>query len=107
MNFPITRERLQNYLQDEVFLVERKERLERVIQKICKNVELTLLKTTNKFYVFNITADIFGSMRYQIENKMPQPTSILDEVMDRLKELFIDCKIQVDTLNGYILIDWS
>jgi hypothetical protein len=40
-------------------------------------------------------------------NRMPQPTSILEDVLDKLKELFLDCIIQVDPLKTYIIIDWS
>jgi hypothetical protein len=109
MNFPITRERLQNYIHNEAVLMERKQRLEKIIQTICKEVEEKVLRTKDTKYIYRITHDIQGSLRASngYGNRMPQPTSILEDVLDKLKELFLDCIIQVDPLKTYIIIDWS
>lgn len=109
MDFPITRERLQNYTKNEAVLVERKQRLEKVIQTICKEVEQCVLRNNDTKYIYRITNDIQGSLRATngYGNRMPQPTSILEDVLDKLKELFLNCIIQVDPLKTYIIIDWS
>jgi hypothetical protein len=109
MNFPITREKLQNYIKNEAVFVERKQRLEKVIQTICKEVEQNVLRNNDTKYIYRITNDIQGSLRASNSsgNRMPQPTSILEDVLDTLKKLFLDCIIQVDPLKTYIIIDWS
>lgn len=109
MKFPITRERLQQYRSNEFLSNETEERINKVIDTICKSIERTIINTNERKYVYDIdfNSNIKANLRQTMGVILPQQKSILNEVLERLKEKFIDCKILVDPLEKYILIDWS
>jgi hypothetical protein len=107
MKFPITRERLQQYRSNEFLSNETEERINKVIDDICKSIERTIINTNERKYVYDIDSNIKANLRPTMGVVLPQQKSILNEVLERLKEKFLDCKILVDPLEKYILIDWS
>ena len=100
MEFPITRERLQNYKANEAQAVETKQRVSKEIKQICKDVEIVLLTSNERKYVYRIPPTN-SPIRYI------NPKGIVKEIIEALENTFIDCKIILDPLETYILIDWS
>ena len=110
MEFPITRRRLQNYRDGEAIFVETEQRIEKVVNRICKDVEHTILTTNEHRYKYNLNMEVFGHLRVNptlYNYKFRQQPSILNQVLYALRERFLDCYITTDPLNTYILIDWS
>jgi len=110
MEFPISRERLQNYKLNEALSVENKQRVLREIQKICKDVEITVLTTNERKFVYRISGDIKNSNLRVTSNNMrrDQPVNILKELLvAEIHNTFPDCTVIVDPLETYIIIDWS
>jgi hypothetical protein len=117
MEFPITRERLQNYRANEAISVETKQRVLKEIQKICKDVEFTVLNTNDTRYIYRISRDITnpncrptGAVhcdRNSRPNILAQPVKVLNELLIAIKNTFPDSNIVVDPLETYIVIDWS
>lgn len=99
MEFPITREQLQTY---NVLEYHRKKQFDQHIKIICGRVELTVLGGKERHYK-HMTAHI----KHNYVQGVGQFSPILSDVLAKLKELFVDCKVLVDPLETYILIDWS
>ena len=104
MQFPITRQRLQNYRNDEAAEAYAKERINKAVSEICHQVESIAKTGRHQKFTYtlrnNLTAEYmsvdFGNIR-----------PVLDDVLSKLRELFPDSTIQVDPLKTYILVDWS
>ena len=62
MEFPITCKRLQNYREDEATEVNAKQRLAKIIEKICKDIENILLTTDERKYVYRIEGSVYGKL---------------------------------------------
>ena len=109
MEFPITRERLQNYRANEAVLVETKQRVLKEIQQICKDVEKTVLTTNDRKYVYRIPRHVkHGVTRPRYDGViMVHGASILNELVVAIQNTFPDSTVVVDPLETYILIDWS
>ena len=109
MEFPISRERLQNYRVNEAVSVETKQRVLKEIQQICKDVERTVLATDDSKYVYRISHEVKGG--YLRPGNSPisrvQPVGILKELLVAIKNTFPDSNVIVDPLETYIVIDWS
>lgn len=108
MEFPITRERLRNYKKNEACQVKNRRRVDTVIKEICNHVEIVATNGKDRTYKVDINqprrdATIMG----YIDQTLGMLPSVLDDILLKLYELFPDCKIQVDPLKTYILIDWS
>jgi hypothetical protein len=104
MEFPITRQRLQNYKLHEALSVENKQRVLREIQMICKDVERTVLTTNERKFVYRISGDIKNSNNLRLN----QAVNTLKELLvAEVRKTFPDCTIIVDPLETYIIIDWS
>lgn len=109
MDFPISRERLQNYKIHEAALVETKQRISKEIQQICKDVEKTVLTTNERRYVYRIPAHVKNGELRPSNNpvSLVHPIRCLREVVLAIKNTFPDSNVTVDPLETYILIDWS
>jgi len=109
MEFPITKERLQNYRENEASLVDARKRVDAVVQKICKEIERVVLTTRDQRYLYMIDHSyIYGILPPMNSVVTPvKQIKILQTVLDDLLALFPDSKISVDPLETYILIDWS
>ena len=108
MEFPITRERLQNYRLHEALAVETRQRVAKEMEEICKNVEGTVLGTNDRRYVYRMPGHVkHPNLRESNRIRMPQPTSILKELIQAIGKAFPDSTITLDPLETYILIDWS
>lgn len=108
MEFPISRERLQNYRVNEAVVVETKQRVLKEIQNICKDVERTVLSTNYTKYVYRISHEVKGGFLRQTTSVMlPQSGGIIKELLHALKIKFPDSNIILDPLETYIVIDWS
>ena len=110
MEFPISRERLQKYREGEADRVEKKERLQKTVSKICKEIEKQVLTTYAKSYIYAIhPTDKAGWTRPT--NFPPlmhsESVSIVPQIRAELGRLFPDCEIIIDPSEEYILIDWS
>jgi hypothetical protein len=112
MQFPITRRRLQAYKNDEYLINETRQRIDKIVKYICDNIEKTVITSGQRKYIYQMSHVrelrelIQGKARFSDSNLPTQP-DILEQVLDALKEKFIDCDIVVDPLETYILIDWS
>jgi len=108
MEFPITRERLQNYRANEAVLVETKQRVLNGVQQICKDVERTVLTTNDTKYVYNIPKHVkHPNARITAEGRVVQRDSIFKELLVAIQHTFPDSTVVLDPLETYILIDWS
>ena len=109
MEFPITKERLQKYRENEASLVDARKRVDAVVQKICKEIERVVLTTRDERYVYKIDLSyIYGVLPSMNAIVTPlKQIKILESVVEDLLTLFPDSKISVDPLETYILIDWS
>jgi hypothetical protein len=106
MEFPISRERLQNYKLHEALSVENKQRVLREIQTICKDVEYTVLNTNERKFVYRISGDIKNPNLYK--SRLNQSVNVLKELLvAEIRKKFPDCTVIVDPLETYIIIDWS
>ena len=110
MEFPITRERLQQYRKNEAISNHTKEHVQKEVQQICKDIELICLRGTNTQYIYKISNQIKGGYLYPsnagngLSGIYP---GILNELLEKIRYLFPDSRIQMDPLETYILIDWS
>ena len=109
MEFPITRDRLQNYRTNEAQAVETKQRVSKEIKQICRDVEIKVLNTNERKYVYRISHDIKSGFLGPTNHPISciNPKGIVKEIIEALENTFIDCKIIIDPLETYILIDWS
>ena len=109
MEFPISRERLQNYRVNEALSVQIKQSVNEEIKKICKDIEKNVLTTNSRKYVYKISSHIkFGVSRPQnCQVSLVQSAGFLKELIVEIKNVFPDCDVIVDPLETYIIIDWS
>ena len=109
MEFPISRERLQNYRANEAVSVETKQRVLNVIQNICKDVERTVLTTNDTKYVYRISHEVKGGFLRPGNSpvSLVHGVGIIKELLVAIKQAFPDCNIILDPLETYIVIDWS
>jgi hypothetical protein len=110
MEFPITRERLQKYRINEAISNHTKERVQKEVDQICKDVELIVLRGTNTQYIYKISEEVIYGYTYPLSPGNTLPGSypgILKELLEKIRYLFPDSRIQMDPLETYILIDWS
>lgn len=107
MQFPITRERLQNYAKDEAMNVAVALKVDEITKRICHGVEVIATNNREKSYTHPIRDVSVTVSTRGIWGRADVSRPILNEVLEKLHELFPDCTIQVDPLKTYILIDWS
>lgn len=106
MQLPISRSRLQNYRKGEAYAVEKGTRIEDSLKNIYKAIENIILTTDNRKYIHKITVfEKYG--RPQYFTGVISLGSIVDELMEGLKEMFPDSKIILDQSASNITIDWS
>ena len=73
---------------------------------ICKGIENTLLYSDERKYIHRISIfEKYG--RPQYGNGTISMGSIVNELVEMTKVMFPDSKITVDSLESYIIIDWS
>jgi hypothetical protein len=108
MQFPITRERLQNYRKNEAVEAENRRRVDVMIKDICYHVEVVATRGKERTYKvdLNYRRQDVNIMGYTDQDLGMMPP-VLDVILSKLHELFPDSTIQVDPLKTYILIDWS
>lgn len=112
MEFPITRERLQNYKNGEAKEREITKRVNEMIHHICNQIETTVLTTSEKRCIYSLKGKLAYNLIFNclmIENNGIQlpPNGLLPQLVEALKEKCVGCDIIVDPLNTYIIIDWS
>jgi hypothetical protein len=116
MEFPISRERLQNYRANEADAAERKKRISEEIKIICRDVEIKVLRTNERSYVYRMSEDapispqIIPQMSSQMSPQMyflNQKVLFVKELLEAIKNTFPDCTITMGPLETYIIIDWS
>ena len=82
MNYPVTRQTLQNMRKENTAV-------KTIVDVICQGVERTAIETTEHRYVYT-----FATIS----------ESILLKIYDSLKEKFIDCDVVLG--KNYIWVDW-
>jgi hypothetical protein len=109
MEFPLTRERLKNYKKKEAMANHKKEMVNREIQRICIEVERTVMTTDDTMYKYSISDIVRDgiSTSDDILSMYGPQTGILPEILEIINKLFPDSTITVDSLKTNILIDWS
>ncbi len=106
MKFPITREELQayNYVKDQEEQLEQKiqDSISKLIDQLCEEFKQSMKFNKDKKYVWNKFTSIkpYINGRDGLDKYLPQ-------IIDKLKNIFIDCNIIIDPLHTYIIIDWS
>jgi hypothetical protein len=109
MIFPITRERLQNYVKEEAIADHIKERVHKELDTIKKLVEQTVLLSSGTKARYDIPRTVRDGIVYSQNGRTKggMHPGILQELLIELHNLLPDCTIQMDPLQTYILIDWS
>ena len=109
MEFPISRERLQNYRANEAVSTETKQRVSKEIQKICNDIEKKVLTTDERKYIYRIAEVVkYGElMPMNSQVSLFHPMGFLKELLVAIKQAFPDSNIVLDPLETYIVIDWS
>lgn len=129
MEFPITKNRLKKFRENEAATVLARLRVEAVVNDICAEVERTALTTglfrlvyqMSRFHtIYMESKSIYPTLchlgsgdwsdpKTGISGKLPPVPlyPIINTVLEDLVILFPDSKISVDPLETYILIDWS
>ena len=131
MKFPITREALQSIdvakEKKEINDLDIQIHIKCVVSEICQEIEKLILwekpsdtlidlfreqefkhqKIINdKQFVWNglknITQPTFNSPTFDAEESV-----LIEILVEKLKETFIDCDIIIDPLKTYLIIDWS
>jgi hypothetical protein len=108
MEFPITRDRLQNYRANEAEAVETKQRVAKELKSICAAVEKLVLSSNERKYVYIINDDVkHGSLRPSNSPiSLVTQKGIVKELIEAIKYIFPDSHVIIDPLETYILIDW-
>ena len=109
MEFPISRERLQKYKENEAVIAEIKQRISKEIKQICKDVEIKVLTTNERKYIYRISGSVkHGEIRPQISGvNVVNSAPCLEPLLGAIIQTFPDCTITIDPLDTYIIIDWS
>jgi hypothetical protein len=115
MDGPFTRERLQNIVAE-----IRKNQQEETIATtadVIKNAIIAVASNRSasvRYVVPHGKTKVvihFGQIQYHYPNGIteprPQPSSLLPELIARLKVMFPDSVFQTDPLDTYLIIDWS
>jgi hypothetical protein len=123
MKFPITRETLQALNPEQ----EKKEKDEialqfhitSVVNGICQDIESTVLNTRPSQNRKNTQKALLTDKRYiwDLQNIRWNPHSLINNnvnesiliplLVQKLMDTFIGCKIIIDPLKTYLIIDWS
>jgi len=115
MELPITKERLQNFRQNELPAIVKKNFVNACIKDITDEVYKTITTTDEKKCHVQLNVlfqKIYRTMsRFTCEYGYITQTSTfkdcIPDILSGLQERFIDSSIVVDPLKTYILIDWS
>ena len=106
MKFPITRAELKGYLTDTYPHEEKQERKAKVLEDFKKEVTKAVMDrrshvTVQTRFTYTRAQDAMAKFRF-----VPLPITI-EEIVEDLKALFIDCDIQVAPARDYIYISWA
>ena len=96
MEFPITRERLQNFKKESVTIAARRQ-LEEVLSYFRRSIEYEASRGSLR-HVYHFRG---GGIPLLPKSELTQ------NVLEELRVLLPDSKITMDPLETYILIDWS
>jgi hypothetical protein len=113
MEFPITKERLKNFRQNELHAILKKKYVDACVKDICDEVYNVIANTDNKKCIVQMSLlsgrySKFAHYHGQHGNLVQlNRNNWLPDILTALQERFIDSKVVVDPLNTYILIDWS
>ena len=106
MEFPITRERLQNYLNGEAQLNAIKNLTSKTLKQFREDVEHHVMMGEKRFvYKFthiNVPLPFIGAPRVYIT-----PQDIRNYIVSEIERMLPDCTLTVDPLETYMIIDWS
>jgi len=93
MQFPITRTQLQNF----DFIKEQEER--RFNEMMDR-----FITAFNNYMVSSQSRNKTQYIEYGVRVRYG---SSLNRFIEKLREMFIDCRIIIDPLESYVIIDWS
>ena len=96
MKFPITRNELRNYN----FKI-KKEAEDREFEHIFHSFVLSSLQRDI------IKATHLNKTQAVANFPLQMSKTLLPKIIEKLREYFIDCKIIIDPLESYVIIDWS
>jgi hypothetical protein len=112
MEFPITKDRLKNFRQNELPAIMKKKYVDACVKDICDEV-FNKTNTDEKKCIVQLSQLYRRYSKFtQYPNQYGQIVEMnrndwLPTILTTLQERFIDSKVVVDPLNTYILIDWS
>jgi len=103
MKFPITKERLQQFNYAKEMEEQNDEKIQKeittVIDGICKEITMHMCSNSGR-------NDTCREKRYVWRN-LSRVARFHDTFIQKLGEVFIDCRFIVDPLKTYLIIDWS
>ena len=105
MEFPITRERLQGYMNGEAQLNALKNGTANTIKQFCQDLERHVMMGEKKFvYNFDVRHKSLhpSSGRFGIA-----PNVIKKYIIQEIEKMLPDCTLTIDPLETYMIIDWS
>jgi hypothetical protein len=118
MKFPVTRLELQGYdTQEKVnsqrIIHELEKRLNAIVKNICEEFERSFYTNfAEKKYVYKhiqmaIMVPAIANMGGQGSTVKLTEDDALTMLIDKLKEVFVDCTFTVDPLKTYLVISWD
>lgn len=107
MEFPITREQLQNY-SSYYESVAKKRHLEFIASDVYMGLQQAAMQKGNMRFSYSTQQHKLQYYSTINSNSLADYRYLsVEEVMEFLREKFIGCDIITDPLKSYILIDWS
>lgn len=109
MEFPNSKDRLDNYCIHELSKYDTLERITDITGDICRNVEKVVTTTNNKHYNYRINKDnLYGSfVTFKNTVSLAKKDYVLNKLIHEIRMLFPESRVILDPTNTYILIDWS
>lgn len=108
MEYPITKERLQNFKENELPEISKKKFVNASVEYVCDQISTILVNTDETKCVVQIQVMYKNAMRsitnYRIHVGLNE---FIPDIVAKLQERFIDSVITVDPENTNMYIDWS
>ena len=107
MKFPITR---QEIIGIDYNREARERRINEMMKKLCERFETFHINTYNRLSKPTQFQYRDGPEMYRhtyLSSDKIDVQKLYDEFYQKIRETFLDCKIIVDPLQTYVIIDWS
>jgi hypothetical protein len=113
MEYPISKARLQNFYQEWVEL-ERTKHVNKIVDDITQRVLAHATEYSRPNKHMRVSGGMESYRRYvhqsnfRMQNHHEHPVdTYMPMILVKLRERFPDCRIDMDPLQTYIIVDWS